>query len=120
MLTHMKFENRPVHLFNIAGRKYYVTRSSFPQTGSRCAYICQWGRRCAGPGKYELPAGRHEGCTDLLDPLNARQTPEAQSPEREKNAREKSPLNRERTTRKNEFSEALKREYFSSEQVRNR
>lgn len=34
MLTHMKFENRPVHLFNIAGRKYYVTRSSAPQTGA--------------------------------------------------------------------------------------
>lgn len=34
MLTHMKFKNRPVHLFNIAGRKYYVTRSSAPQTGA--------------------------------------------------------------------------------------
>ena len=34
MLTHMKFENRPVHLFNISGRKYYVTRSSAPQTGA--------------------------------------------------------------------------------------
>ena len=34
MLTHMKFENRPVHLFNIAGRRYYVTRNSTPQTGA--------------------------------------------------------------------------------------
>lgn len=34
MLTHMKFENRPVHLFNIAGRRYYVTRNSTPQTGT--------------------------------------------------------------------------------------
>ena len=34
MLTNLKFKNRPVHLFNIAGRKYYVTRSSFPQTGA--------------------------------------------------------------------------------------
>lgn len=34
MLTHMKFKNRPVHLFNIADRKYYVTRSSAPQTGA--------------------------------------------------------------------------------------
>ena len=34
MLTHMKFENRPVHLFNIACRKYYVARSSAPQTGT--------------------------------------------------------------------------------------
>lgn len=34
MLTHMKFKNRPVHLFNIAGRKYYVARSSAPQTGT--------------------------------------------------------------------------------------
>ena len=50
MLTHMKFENRPVHLFNISGR-------------------C---RAC--PGKHELPAGSYEGCTDLLDPLNTRKT----------------------------------------------
>ena len=28
MLTHMKFKNRPVHLFNIAGRRYYVTRKT--------------------------------------------------------------------------------------------
>lgn len=34
MLTHMKFENRPVHLFNIAGRRYYVTRNSTLQTGA--------------------------------------------------------------------------------------
>ena len=34
MLTHMKSENRPVHLFNIAGRRYYVTRDSTPQTGA--------------------------------------------------------------------------------------
>ena len=34
MLTHMKFENRPVHLFNIAGHRYFVTRSSAPQTGA--------------------------------------------------------------------------------------
>lgn len=34
MLTHMKFKNRPVHLFNIADRKYYVARSSAPQTGT--------------------------------------------------------------------------------------
>ena len=27
-------EIRPVHLFNISGRKYYVTRSSAPQTGA--------------------------------------------------------------------------------------
>lgn len=32
MLTNLKFGNRPVHLFNIAGRKYYVARSSAPQT----------------------------------------------------------------------------------------
>ena len=34
MLTTLRFENRPVHLFNIAGRKYYVVRSSAPQTGT--------------------------------------------------------------------------------------
>lgn len=35
MLTNMKFENRPVHLFNIAGRRYYVTRSkAFPSLES--------------------------------------------------------------------------------------
>ena len=31
MLTTLKFANRPVHLFNINGRRYYVTRSkAFP------------------------------------------------------------------------------------------
>lgn len=34
MLTTLRFENRPVHLFNIAGRKYYVAHSSAPQTGA--------------------------------------------------------------------------------------
>ena len=34
MLTTLKFANHPVHLFCIAGRKYYVTRSSAPQTGA--------------------------------------------------------------------------------------
>jgi hypothetical protein len=34
MLTNLKFRNHPVHLFNIAGRKYYVARSSAPQTGT--------------------------------------------------------------------------------------
>lgn len=34
MLTNLKFENRPVHLFNIVDRKYYVTRSSAPRTGA--------------------------------------------------------------------------------------
>lgn len=34
MLTTLRFENRPVHLFNIACRKYYVARSSAPQSGT--------------------------------------------------------------------------------------
>ena len=35
MLTTLKFANRPVHLFNINGRRYYVTRSkAFPSLGS--------------------------------------------------------------------------------------
>ena len=34
MLTTLKFANRPVYLFNINGRRYYVTRSSAPQTGT--------------------------------------------------------------------------------------
>lgn len=34
MLTNLKFGNRPVHLLNIAGRKYYVARSSTPQMGT--------------------------------------------------------------------------------------
>lgn len=34
MLTTLRFENRPVHLFNIAGHRYFVTRSSAPQTGA--------------------------------------------------------------------------------------
>ena len=34
MLTTLKFANRPIHLFCIAGRKYYVTRSNaFSQCG---------------------------------------------------------------------------------------
>lgn len=34
MLTTLKFANRPVHLFCIAGSKYYVTRSNaFSQCG---------------------------------------------------------------------------------------
>lgn len=33
MLTHMKFENRPVHLFNIAGREYLVVRSKLHDWG---------------------------------------------------------------------------------------
>lgn len=35
MLTTLKFANRPVHLFNINGRRYYVTRSkAFPSLES--------------------------------------------------------------------------------------
>lgn len=34
MLTNMKFENRPVHLFNIAGREYYVIRSNHSGSGA--------------------------------------------------------------------------------------
>ena len=34
MLTTLKFANRPVYLFNINGRRYYVTRNSTPQTGA--------------------------------------------------------------------------------------
>lgn len=34
MLTTLKFANRPVYLFNINSRKYYVARSSAPQTGT--------------------------------------------------------------------------------------
>lgn len=35
MLTTLKFANRPVHLFNINGRRYYVTRSkASPSLGS--------------------------------------------------------------------------------------
>lgn len=33
MLTNMKFENRPVHLFNINGRKYTVVRSKLQDWG---------------------------------------------------------------------------------------
>ena len=71
MLTHMKFENRPVHLFNISGRKY---PQLCPSDRSGCAYVYQWSRRRACPGKHELPAGSYESCTDLLDPLNTRKT----------------------------------------------
>ena len=77
MLTNMKFENRPVHLFNIAGRKYYVARSSAPQTGAVALSFA------------------NEGGTDLPNPLNARSA----IPEREKNARGKSPLDVEQTGR---------------------
>ena len=35
MLTKLKFGNHPVYLFNIAGRRYYVTRSkAFPSLES--------------------------------------------------------------------------------------
>ena len=35
MLTTLKFANRPVYLFNINGRRYYVTRSNTsPSLGS--------------------------------------------------------------------------------------
>lgn len=35
MLTTLKYANRPVYLFNISGRRYYVTRSKvFPNLGS--------------------------------------------------------------------------------------
>jgi len=43
-----------------------------PSDRSGCAYVYQWSRCRACPGKHELPAGSYEGCTDLLDPLNTR------------------------------------------------
>ena len=67
MLTHMKFENRPVHLFNISGRKYYVTRSSAPQTGAVALTSTNGAAAVLAPANMS-----YEGCTDLLDPLNTR------------------------------------------------
>ncbi len=39
MLTTLKFGNRPVYLFNINGRRYYVTRSNASPSLSSLSFV---------------------------------------------------------------------------------